>query len=121
MSTTNRQWADGVRIVRAVRLRTIKYGPSSTGRGTAFDFLDTGGKQTWIGSVTLHPGSAMGAHHHGHHEVVVCVAAGRSEIRWGDGSSFDGIAVPVVLSAAKDLAVLVSSRVALMTANAAVL
>lgn len=92
MSTTDGRWTDGVRIARAERLRTAKHGPAGTGRATAFDFFGTGGAQTWIGSVTLQPGGATGAHHHGRHEVVVYVAAGRSEIRWGETLEFVTVA-----------------------------
>ena len=62
--------------------------PSGTGRATAFDFAGTGGKETWIGAVTLPPGAKTGAHHHGRHEVAVYVVKGRSEIRWGERLEF---------------------------------
>jgi len=88
------RWTEGVRVVRAEHLRAIKHGPSGTGRATAFDFLGAGGAPTWIGSVTLQAGGATGAHHHGRHEVVVYVAAGRSEIRWGDTLEFVTVAEP---------------------------
>ncbi|HUH83979.1 MAG TPA: hypothetical protein VLX85_05185 [Stellaceae bacterium] len=56
-------------------------GPSGTGRATAFDFSGAGGKETWIGTVTLPPLAETGLHHHGRHEVAVFVVKGRSEIR----------------------------------------
>jgi len=75
---------DGVRVVRGTALAEALRGPSGSGRVTAFDFTGSGGAKTWIGSVTLAPGAATGAHHHGRHEVAVYVVRGRSEIRWGE-------------------------------------
>jgi uncharacterized RmlC-like cupin family protein len=63
-------------------------GPSGTGRATAFDFTGAGGRETWIGTVTLQPKAKTGAHHHGRHEVAVYVVRGRSQIRWGDRLEF---------------------------------
>jgi uncharacterized RmlC-like cupin family protein len=62
--------------------------PAGAGRATAFDFSGTGGRQTWIGAVTLHPQAKTGAHHHGRHEVAIYVVKGRSEIRWGEQLEF---------------------------------
>ena len=74
-------WRDGVRVVRAQALGTAMRG---TGRTTAFDFTGIGGKETWIGTVTMQPKAVTGAHHHGRHEVAIYVVKGRSEIRWGE-------------------------------------
>jgi uncharacterized RmlC-like cupin family protein len=63
-------------------------GPSGTGRVTAFDFAGTGGRETWVGTVTLRPNANTGAHHHGRHEVAIYVVKGRSEIRWGERLEF---------------------------------
>jgi uncharacterized RmlC-like cupin family protein len=63
-------------------------GPSGTGQVTAFDFAGTGGRETWVGTVTLRPKANTGAHHHGRHEVAIYVVKGRSEIRWGDRLEF---------------------------------
>ena len=82
------KWRDGVTVVRAKSLDTAMRGPSGTGRATAFDFAGTGGRQTWIGTVTLQPNAKTGAHHHGRHEVAVYVVRGRSEIRWGERLEF---------------------------------
>ncbi len=79
---------DGVRVVRATSLDAAMRGPSGTGRATAFDFTGSGGKETWIGTVTLPPNANTGAHHHGRHEVAVYVVKGRSEIRWGEWLEF---------------------------------
>jgi uncharacterized RmlC-like cupin family protein len=46
--------------------------------------LHTGGRETWIGTVTMQPNAKTGAHHHGRHEVAIYVVKGRSEIRWGE-------------------------------------
>ena len=73
--------ADGVRVVRATSLGRV-------GRATAFDFAGTGGRQTWIGTVTLPPSAKTGAHHHGRHEVAVYVVKGRSRIRWGEALEY---------------------------------
>ena len=83
-----RRWRDGVTVVRAETLNAAMHGPAGTGRATAFDFSGIGGKQTWIGTVTLQPNATTGAHHHGRHEVAVYVVKGRSEIRWGDRLEF---------------------------------
>jgi uncharacterized RmlC-like cupin family protein len=89
MMTDVRNWRnDGVTVVRAGALDSARRGPSGSGRATAFDFAGLGGKETWIGTVTLGPGAVTGAHHHGRHEVAVYVAKGRSEIRWGEQLEF---------------------------------
>jgi uncharacterized RmlC-like cupin family protein len=68
---------DGVTVVRAAAML-------GKGRATAFDFAGTGGRETWIGTVTMQPSAKTGAHHHGRHEVVIYVVKGRSQIRWGE-------------------------------------
>lgn len=85
---TNKWRTDGVTVVRGGALSTAMGGPSGTGRATAFDFAGIGGKQTWIGTVTLQPSAKIGAHHHGRHEVAIYVVKGRSEIRWGERLEF---------------------------------
>lgn len=93
MSTTPKDWRnEGVRIVRAAALQAA-LGPSGLGRATVFDFAGAGGP-TWIGSVVLPPGAVTGMHHHGHHEIALCVAAGRSEIRWGERLEFGAVIEP---------------------------
>ncbi len=82
------KWRDGVTVVRAKSLDAAMRGPSGTGRATAFDFAGSGGQKTWIGTVTLPPSAATGAHHHGRHEVAIYVVSGRSEIRWGERLEF---------------------------------
>ena len=86
--TESVNWRDGVNVVRAVSLDAVMQDPSGTGRATAFDFAGTGSQKTWIGRVTVKPGAKTGAHHHGRHEVMVYVIAGRTEIRWGDRLEF---------------------------------
>ena len=78
-------WRDGVRVVRGEALGKAMLG---TGRATAFDFGGIGGKETWIGTVTMPPKAVTGAHHHGRHEVAIYVVKGRSEIRWGERLDF---------------------------------
>jgi uncharacterized RmlC-like cupin family protein len=78
------KWRDAVRVVRGKSLDMAMREPASSGRATAFDFSGTGGRETWIGTVTLRPDGKTGAHHHGRHEVAVYVVKGHSEIRWGD-------------------------------------
>ncbi len=58
------------------------------GRATAFAFAGSGGRETWIGTVTLPPQAKTGAHHHGRHEVAVYVVRGRGCIRWGERLEF---------------------------------
>jgi len=79
---------DGVKVVRAEALRRAMLEPSATGRATAFDFAGDGGRETWIGTVTLQPHARTGLHHHGRHEVAVYVAKGRGRIRWGERLEF---------------------------------
>lgn len=76
------QWrTGGVKVVRGQSL-------IGTTRATAFDFAGSGGRETWIGMVTLPSGANTGAHHHGRHEVAVYVVRGRSRIRWGERLEF---------------------------------
>lgn len=87
MTQAAKDWRrEGVRIVRATAL-TEALGPTGLGRATVYDFAAPGGA-TWIGSVVLPPKTVTGLHHHGHHEIALCVAAGRSEIRWGERLEF---------------------------------
>jgi uncharacterized RmlC-like cupin family protein len=82
------KWRDGVTVARGESLDRAMRGPSGTGRGTAFDFAGTGGRETWVGTVTLQPNANTGAHHHGRHEVAIYVVKGRSQIRWGERLEF---------------------------------
>ena len=75
-------WKSAVRVVRSESLERAM--AQSAGRATAIDFSGAGGQKTWIGAVTMQPGGVTGAHHHGRHEVAICVTRGRLEIRWGD-------------------------------------
>jgi uncharacterized RmlC-like cupin family protein len=68
---------DGVTVVRGAAML-------GKGRATAFDFAGSGGRETWIGTVTMQPNAKTGAHHHGRHEVAIYVVKGRSQIRWGE-------------------------------------
>jgi uncharacterized RmlC-like cupin family protein len=85
MAETMKWRAEGVTVVRGGALSTAMLGK---GRATAFDFAGTGGRQTWIGTVSLQPNAKTGAHHHGRHEVAVYVVKGRSRIRWGERLEF---------------------------------
>ena len=82
------KWRDGVTVVRRESFDKAMRGPSGTGRATAFDFSGTGGRETWVGTVTLKPLAKTGAHHHGRHEVAIYVVQGRSQIRWGERLEF---------------------------------
>jgi uncharacterized RmlC-like cupin family protein len=88
MITATKWRSDGVKVVRAGSLNEAMRQPPGAGRATAFDFSGTGGRQTWLGTVTLQPNAKTGAHHHGRHEVAVYVVKGRSEIRWGERLEF---------------------------------
>jgi len=88
MTETTRWRTGGVKVVRAEALRTAALGPAGTGRATAFDFAGTGGRETWIGTVSLQANAKTGAHHHGRHEVAVYVVKGRGSIRWGERLEF---------------------------------
>src|SRR5712692_673366 len=79
---------DGVTVVRGESLDRAMRGLSGTGRATAFDFAGSGGRETWIGTVTLQPEAKTGLHHHQRHEVAIYVVKGRSEIRWGERLEF---------------------------------
>lgn len=78
------RWKDGVRVVQDKSLDEAMRHRSTGGRATVFEFAGTGGRETWIGRVTLQPNANTGAHHHGRHEVAIYVIRGRSEIRWGE-------------------------------------
>jgi uncharacterized RmlC-like cupin family protein len=89
MTPEDTRWrTDGVTVVRAQSLEKAMLGPPRTGRATAFDFAGKGGRETWIGRVSLQPNANTGPHHHGRHEVAVYVAKGRSQIRWGERLQF---------------------------------
>lgn len=77
------KWRDGVRVVRGASIEQAMASPSGGGRATAFDFSGTGGKP-WVGFATVKPGLKTGTHNHGHHEVMIYVVRGHSEIRWGE-------------------------------------
>ena len=79
---------EGVKVMRAETLRKVTLEPSSAGRTTAIEFSGGGGRETWIGTVTLQPHAKTGPHHHGRHEVAVYVAKGRAQIRWGERLEF---------------------------------
>jgi len=79
---------DGVTVMRGQSLDAAMRAPTGKGRATAFDFTGSGGKETWIGTVSLPPNANTGAHHHGRHEVAVYVVKGRGEIRWGERLEF---------------------------------
>lgn len=85
---------DGVRVVRVTALSQAMTGRGGSGRTTVFDFVGSGGHQTWIGSVVLPPGSKSGAHHHGRHEFALGVLQGKAEIRWGERLEFVAEAGP---------------------------
>ncbi len=80
-------WRDGVRIVRAAALADARAN-AGNGRATVFDFVGSGGKATWIGSVNVAPGSKTGTHDHGRHEVMLYAVKGIAEIRWGERLEF---------------------------------
>lgn len=80
-------WRHGVTVLRGAAVAQTMAGVGN-GRATAFDFSGTGGQRTWVGMATVPPGSKTGTHHHGRHEVMIYVARGRSEIRWGTRLEF---------------------------------
>lgn len=82
--TDTASWRTGVTVVRAEAQRAAKQGTGGTGRTTVFDYAGTGGERTWIGTVTLPPGTRTGTHHHGRHEVTIYIVKGCLEIRWGE-------------------------------------
>ena len=89
MTTT--PWKDAVTVMRGGDLNEAMRGG---GRATVFDFTGAGGKQTWIGTAILEPGGRTGHHHHGRHEVMLYVAAGATQIRWGDALEFSADLAP---------------------------
>ncbi len=76
-------WKDAVRIVRASTIDGQARDPAGPGRATAFDFAGTGSDRTWVGRVSMKPNAVTGGHHHGRHEVMVYLIAGRVELSWG--------------------------------------
>ena len=77
------EWRTGVTVVRAEAQRAAKQETAGAGRTTVVDHAGTGGERTWIGTVTLLPGTRTGTHHHGRHEVTIYIVKGSLEIRWG--------------------------------------
>src|ERR1700681_2246472 len=88
MTETGEWRAEGGKGVKAGLVRGAMHGASGIERVTAFDFSGAGGRQTWIGAVTLEPRAKTGAHHHGRHEVAVYVVRGHGQIRWGERLEF---------------------------------
>ena len=86
-------WRNGVTVVRASDI-DAKVRDSPARRATVFDFVGTGGRNTWIGKVMLPAGTKTGSHHHGLHEVAFCVLKGRTEVRWGERLEFAAEAGP---------------------------
>lgn len=80
-------WRNAVRVVRGASIDQAMASPAGGGRATAFDFTGTGGKP-WVGFATVKPGLKTGTHNHGHHEVMIYVVKGRSEIRWGESLEY---------------------------------
>lgn len=78
----------GVSVVRAAEIEAQKTategGKPATGRALAFNFDGSGGGPTSVGAASLGPGAKTGGHHHGHHEVLLYVVAGRCRLRWGE-------------------------------------
>ena len=81
-------WRNSVRIVRGAAVEREMRDPAGIGRATAAQFSGGGTGNVWIGTVTLAPNAATGAHHHAHHEVLIQVMRGTAEIRWGDRLEF---------------------------------
>ena len=79
-----KNWRNGVTVVRGSSLGEAMRAPAGGGRASAFDFSGSSGKSTWIGTAINLPGTKTGTHNHGRHEIVLYVARGRSEIRWGE-------------------------------------
>ena len=82
--TAARNWRNGVTVVRGSSLAEAMRAPSGNGRAPAFGFSGSSGKLTSIGMAINQPGTKTGTHNHGHHEIVLYVVRGRSEIRWGE-------------------------------------
>jgi uncharacterized RmlC-like cupin family protein len=70
MADTMKWRTGGVKVVRTESLDMAMRGPSGTGDASAFDFTGTGGRETWIGTVTLPPNAKTGAHHQDEKLVV---------------------------------------------------
>ena len=43
-----------------------------------------GAEKIWVGHVTMEPGMASGAHHHGHVESAIYIIRGHARFRFGD-------------------------------------
>ena len=87
--TGTRKWEiDGVLVVRGGTLQAALRQSCAMGRVTALSFTGTGGRETWIGLVSLQPCANTGPHHHGRHEVAIYLVKGSSEIRWGEQLEF---------------------------------
>ena len=81
-------WRTSVTVRRAGSIEEAMRPPAGSGRATVFDFAGIGGSKTWVGVASLAPGRRTGAHHHGRHEVAICVSKGRAQIRWGERLEF---------------------------------
>lgn len=77
---------NSVRTVRLVRPHERDIGTTQTPgmrRETGVAGSTVGAERIWAGYVTMDPGAASGAHHHGDCESAIFVVSGRVRIRFG--------------------------------------
>ena len=85
MSTPHIDWRhNGVRIVRAGALDTNTPQTQGMSRAAAINFAKAGAQKLWAGTVTIHPDTKTGPHHHGALESVIYVVKGKARMRWGE-------------------------------------
>jgi len=91
----NPEWKQhGVRIVHAGELDTNTPQTPGMNRATAINYARAGAERFWAGSVTIHPDTRTGAHHHGEQESVIYINKGRARMRWGEWLEFTAEAGP---------------------------
>jgi uncharacterized RmlC-like cupin family protein len=73
-----------IRVVRATDLSSQTAQTSGMNRMAAIEGDKFGSRSIWAGRVTMDPGVASGAHHHGDCESVIFVVSGSIQMRWGD-------------------------------------
>ncbi|MFQ6325273.1 cupin domain-containing protein [Nocardia sp. CWNU-33] len=84
----------GVRIVHADELDPNTPQTPGMNRAAAINTARAGAQRLWAGTALIHPDAKTGAHHHGHVESVIYVAAGRARMRWGDRLEYTAEAGP---------------------------
>ncbi|MGH6927895.1 MAG: cupin domain-containing protein [Dongiaceae bacterium] len=94
-SSKPKDWRnDGVKVVPASLLDPNTAQTPGMSRAAAINLARVGAEKLWAGTVTIHPNTKTGAHHHGDLESIIYVVRGRARMRWGERLEFVAEAGP---------------------------